>query len=550
MRTDQLKQNGVTLKAYAGTTGVMLAMDVEPEKRQGLLGFAIQRVQVSKDRANWLEGGLNFPGVEHEAGHNVPTNKAPIQKFRWADYAVYPDKEYRYTVHPVYGTPAKPQLEDGPTADVRTESPSRGEHGVVFNRAAAASQAFSRRFADFLTAYDEAGKHKEPRPEMPPAAYAWLTRGLLDQILNFIERAADLNWALDVAMYQYELPVIVRAIEAARARGANIRVVYHAKPNDKQTEINESNLAGLPALAKRGRITHKIMHHKFMVLSRVSGGVYQPRAVLCGSTNFTENGVYRQANVVHTVEDADLAGQYLNLFNVLFRGDDVKATRNYINETNPIAESGPLYAGFSPRSKLVDLTEFIKIVKNAERDVLFCTAFNLYNPLQQALLGKPQDDVLRYGLQNTRSKITGIHADRTADFAAAAMLKEGLEGWLRETTAGQKGNILIHTKLIVVDFTSDSPIVISGSHNYSKPASDGNDENFLILRDVPGVSDTYGCEMMRLYDHYRFRYHLEKGTRSGKPKQPLMLTPDNSWTVPYFGGNAMKTLDRTRFVGE
>lgn len=550
MRTDPLKANGVTLKAYAGTTGVMLSFDIEAGKRPGLLGFAIQRVRVSRDKVDWLEGGLDFPGVAHTAGQNVRTDRAPIQKFRWTDYSVYPDEEYRYTVHPVYGTPAQPQLEDGPTADVRTESLSRGEHGVVFNRAAAASQAFSRRFADFISAYDEAKKHRQPAPEMPAAAYAWLTRGLLDEILNFIERAADLNWALDVAMYQYELPVIVEAIQAARARGVNVRVVYHAKPGDKQTKVNESNLAGLPASDKRARITHKIMHHKFIVLSKVSGGVYQPRAVLCGSTNFTENGVYRQANVVHTLEDTDVAEQYLDLFNVLFRGDDPHATKIYINETNPIADSGPLYAGFSPRSKLVDLNEFINIVNGAQRDVFFCTAFNLYDPLQQALLGKPNDDVLRYGLQNTRSKITGIHADRTADFTATAMLKEGLEGWLKETTAGQKGNILIHTKLIVVDFTSESPIVISGSHNYSKPASDGNDENFLILRDVPGVADTYGCELMRLYDHYRFRYHLETGTRSGKPNQPLTLTPDNSWTDPYFGGDPMKTLDRERFVGE
>ena len=39
----------------------------------------------------------------------------------------------------------------------------------------------------------------------------------------------------------------------------------------------------------------------------------------------------------------------------------------------------------------------------------------------------------------------------------------------------------------------------------SKSASEGNDENFLIVHGNTDVADCYGCELMRLYDHYRFR---------------------------------------------
>jgi hypothetical protein len=76
-----------------------------------------------------------------------------------------------------------------------------------------------------------------------------------------------------------------------------VRVLYHAQPDDPDTTLNEANLAQLPAANKRGRVTHNIFHDKFIVLSRVDGvGQRQPQAVLCGSTNFTANGVYRQAN--------------------------------------------------------------------------------------------------------------------------------------------------------------------------------------------------------------------------------------------------------------
>ena len=550
MRTSPIQENGITLKAYAGTTGVMLAMNADENKRAGLLGFAIERLRVGNNKRDWLEGGLQFPGVVHTPGELVASNRAPIQKFRWSDYSVYPDEEYTYTVHPFYGTPLQPRVEAGPAATVRTESLQSGEHHVIFNRAAAASQAFSRRFKNFIDQADAARKAKQPAPALPPEALNWLTRGLLDQILNFIRRAQDPNWAIDIAIYEYELPAIIQEVEAAHARGAKVRIVFHAKPNDPQTAVNIQNLASLPNSIKRPRITHKICHHKFIVLSQVAGGVYQPCAVLCGSTNFTENGVYRQANVVHVVERTDLAREYLDLFEDLFRGDDVKSTKKYIDQTNPMDESRSLFAGFSPRSGLVDLKEFIRIVNGARRDVLFCTAFNLYDPLQQALLGQPHDAILRYGLQNTRSKITGFHSDRTAEFTASAMLSGGLEGWLKESTVGQKGNILIHTKIAIVDFTSDSPTIISGSHNLSKPASNGNDENFLILRGLPGVCDVYGCELMRLYDHYRFRFHVAGQSKAGVAPRPLTLTPDDSWTIPYFGGDPLKSLDRPRFAGE
>jgi phosphatidylserine/phosphatidylglycerophosphate/cardiolipin synthase-like enzyme len=325
-----------------------------------------------------------------------------------------------------------------------------------------------------------------------------------------------------------------------------VRVVYHAKEEDEQTEENERNLAALPTEAKRARVTSRICHHKFMVLSRLSGGVRSPRAVLCGSTNFTHNGVYRQANVVHVVRREDIAQKYLDLFEVLFGGADVTATRRYVTENNPIDATRPLFAGFSPRSGGADLEAFVERIDAAMRDVLFCTAFDLYDGIEEALLGKPHDPILRLGLQNSRSEITGYHRDRTADFVATAMVPEGLEGFLEETTAGQRGNILIHTKLVVVDFTSDSPTVISGSHNLSRSASEGNDENFLIVRGDTDVADCYGCELMRLYDHYRFRWYLKQGTQQGA----ATLQEDDTWTEAYFVTGSLEESDRLRFAGE
>ena len=542
-------EDGISLKAYAGVTGVLLAMNVEPDRRPGLLGFAIKRVDGRSGRREWLAGMLPFPTMAAKAGTLFPSNIAPIQKFRWSDYRVYPETLYTYTAYPVYGAPGSLKLGTGVTIAVKTASLLQGDHTVLFNRAAAASQAFSRKFPEVDAQIEAARKARQPLPELPAAALAWLSRGVLEQIVHFIGRATDATWAIDIAIYEYELPEIIAAVKAAYARGVNLRIVYHAKAGDKQTEENEHNLAELPDAVKRARVTSYICHHKFMVLSKLELGQRSPQAVLCGSTNFTHNGVYRQANVVHVANVSDVARPYLDLFEQLFQGANSTATRRYITQTNPISREKSVFVGFSPRTGKADLQTFVDTVKAAQRDVLFCTAFDLYDGLETAFLGAPQDPILRYGLQNSRSAITGFHGDRTADFTATALLSEGLEGFLKESTKGQKGNILIHTKLIIVDFTSDSPIVISGSHNFSNNASQGNDENFLILQDNVDVADCYGCELMRLYDHYRFRFRSKGNAEGVLPARPLTLTPDDRWTEGYFTPGSLKMADRLRFAG-
>lgn len=565
MRVLSQPVNGVTAKVYGGTTGVLLAMDVESEARKGLLGFAIERETLSgpfMGKTKWLEGLLHFPGLPHFPGQPVPSNVAPLQKFRWSDYTVYPGVKYAYTIHPAYGHPGNPDVHPGPRVEVETAG-ENASHFVIFNRAAAASQAFAREFPQVAIDLYAAKKAKKKLTsvQLPSEAYHWLSRGVLEHIVGFLADATDATWAVDIAIYEYELLAIREAVAKAANQGAKVRILYHAKPGDGQTADNKASLKK-PALPKANvltvpRPTQKIMHDKFIVLSKLVNGQRDPQAVLCGSTNFTENGVFRQANVVHIASDPDIAGQYLAQFETLLRtAKDPKQTKVEVTQNNPIPSQLPIFVGFSPRSGQADLKEFVKIIQGAKRDVLFCTVFKLFADVQSALLGKPHDDILRYGLQNTRSTITGYHKDRTANFAATAYLSEGLEGWLKESTAGQKGNILVHTKLVVVDFTSDAPIVISGSHNLSKPASEDNDENFLIIRSGPGetdIADVYGVELMRLYDHYRFRWyvaHDSKKAGSSKKDEAPTLDLTDAWTKSYFGTDKLKTADRLRFIGK
>ncbi len=539
-------QDTFRVKAYAATNSVLLAVDLDKSLKPGLLGFAIEQKESNKPW-QWLLNSLTFPGKVHTIPKwgATPSNIAPLQKFRWGDYVIEPCTTCKYRVHLAYGNVDKPDLGESLEIEVKTDDGKPKNHWVYFNRAVAASQSFGRQFSGLDEQLNS--NPRMPIEEWPAKPREWLENGLLDSILRFINRAKDGEWALDIAIYEYELKAIVDAINDAHKRQVKIRVVYHAKVGDEQTKSNESNLKKLPKDNKRGRVTSKIFHDKFIVLSKVNeSGEYVPQSLLCGSTNFTENGVYRQANVVHVTDDKSIAMRYLKLFQEIWNNpEDVSTTRNWINRNNPISPHEDLFVGFSPRSKKTDLAEFINIINGAEKDILFATAFVLPDDILDALLGADNDPVLRFGIQNTASRITGYHADRTAEFTATALLSKGLEGWVKEGLRGQKGNLLIHTKVIVVNFTSDNPTIITGSHNLSASASNGNDENYLIIRNNTDLADRYGLEILRFYEHYRYRYYA-KLLKLEKAK-PLEI--DDSWADNYYRAGNIKELARLRFSG-
>src|SRR5580765_3076115 len=115
------KGSGVTVCGYAGSTGILLAMNVDDGNEKGLLGFAISRKEGNAAPA-FLPGMLNFPGIPKTPGQLIASNTAPIQKFRWSDYAVHSDTEYVYSVHPVYGQPGKLDIRQGPEIKLKTGS--------------------------------------------------------------------------------------------------------------------------------------------------------------------------------------------------------------------------------------------------------------------------------------------------------------------------------------------------------------------------------------------------------------------------------------------
>ena len=89
---------------------------------------------------------------------------------------------------------------------------------------------------------------------------------------------------------------------------------------------------------------------------------------------------------------------------------------------------------------------------------------------------------------------------------------------------------IVHDKIVVVDPLSDDCVVITGSHNLGYRASYNNDDNLVVVKGHRKLAEAYAVHVMDVYEHYRWRYLLE---RFG-PSSFAGLKRDDSWQEKYF----------------
>lgn len=335
-------KDGLTLRVITGTSNALLAMDLSDAKRQGCLGFTIERTDLDTGDRRWLPNMLRFPSDPDPK--SVTAARAPLQTFRWGDYTIEAGKRYRYRAIARYGSAAdilsegrkaeKPgsfeAISGGAVIEVKAEN-SRDEHtAVFFNRGAAASEVYVRKFGN-------------NDPSKIPDALVWLSRGLEEAILAFMAKASDEQFALHAAIYEFQKPNLLKGLHDAHQRGVEVKVVYHARDKGEKDKTREKNEAAIAAAhlgftqPRRTDPQGAIMHDKFVVLlKRGADGALQPVAVWTGSTNWTDGGIYGQLNVGHAVYDPDIADKYEKLFQLLTQDLDEKDSHAALKKLTPV----------------------------------------------------------------------------------------------------------------------------------------------------------------------------------------------------------------------
>ena len=279
----RIEQGGVVVQAVVGNHAVFFGFDLAAEVRTGCLGFALHREDHTEGEAYWIPGFKTFRSVvpEPSATTIYTTDKHPIQAMWWGDYSAKPAHEYTYKIVPVYGTPASPVLDDAKsvTLEVSTSDPARGMHGIYFNRGVAASQAYATKFG-------------APPPALPPAkqaeAMTWLSRGLHEALCGFISTATSPQLVVRAAAYEFTEPTVLAAFAQAHASGADVKIIYHDKPNDPAKRPEQPGNLRRSARPGHAHCRHHptIAHNKFIVrATRAGDGTLSAEQVWTGSTN-------------------------------------------------------------------------------------------------------------------------------------------------------------------------------------------------------------------------------------------------------------------------
>lgn len=546
--------DGLTVNAVAGTHVVTLGLDLSEARRAGCLGFSIQREDHSEDERYWMTGTKTFAATDPGLGPGgqVSSHEHPFQSFQWADYSAKPEHDYSYRVVALRGTPTAPV--DGPTTEVRvtTEAELGHTHSVFFNRGSVATQEYARRFQDT--------KPSKLVGAQQAAAYQWLSRGLLEALEAFLERAGGPEFGLYGAVYEFQWPNALKAIGRAHDRGAEVHVLYDGIASAKgPVTKNEKAIkeAQIKTLCKP-RTTGTLMHNKFFVLTRAD----KPVAVWTGSTNLTENGIFGHLNCGHIVENADVAAAYLKYWKELGTNPDRNSELAWMGANNPNPPDpwdSDLTLIFSPHKGQKVLDWYASVAAGA-RDALFMTfAFGMDKRFQAVY--EHDDSVLRVALMDKEGSGSGLaqgkidigRIRRRRNVVVAVgnrIVTNSFDRWLAEMHGLTSNVQWVHTKFMLVDPLSKTPVVVAGSANFSENSTDTNNENMLVIRGDTRVADIYLGEFMRLYSHYAFRETVARAKAQGDTLfQPARLTPDDTWqTSDYFTPGDDRFLRRRYFA--
>jgi phosphatidylserine/phosphatidylglycerophosphate/cardiolipin synthase-like enzyme len=523
--------------AVAGTYVVMLGFNLPEADCQGLLGFSIHRIDHDENEAYYLSGMKAFAETDpgFPAGALYSTKDHPIQSFQWADYSAKPGHRYTYTVSALKGTPANLTTHAQTAVIVTTESPQGGTPDIYFNRGVAASQEYVRRFGN-----------KRPEQVANNKAFEWLSRGLYEAMVEFVDSCVPGRHALRIAAYEFHYEPFLRVVKDKLDAGVDIQIVYDHR-GDKPGDLNQATVQAIGlqnVCTERTKNPSAISHNKFMV--KLDQG--QPVAVWTGGTNFSDGGIFGHSNVAHVVEDGTVAQKFLDYWAAL-EGDPVFATIRPATQTiTPDLPSPPApgtAALFSPRPSLAVLQWYASLAKSATEGLFMTFAFGMHDLFQDTY--RTSTAQVRFALMEKKTRPMEPGPARDAEeekiqllrnmpenvFAIGSFIRTSeIDGWVAERLSGLNSNVkFVHNKFMLVDPLSDDPVVVAGSANFSAASTTDNDENMVVTRGSKRVADIYLGEFMRLYTHHAFRESLQ-WRNPNEPPKPLST---GAWWQDSFG---------------
>lgn len=522
------------------------------------LGYMIERRRLGSD-GQWrptevLRNRVSFSGerVEGEgtpAHMTRPSNVWPFQRYDWTDHGANHGQTVKYRVSAVVlpdgGAVGESELQavadSGWTEPITVSGETDGGISAYFNRGFVMSQYVSRLARQ--NGWD-ALEIKEHIKELEEPLRRFLAGELRVALLRMLDEVIE-DPALEfyAALYELTDDELVERLRLLRGRAH----VVLANGSDKSGDGNASARARL--VEANVDVHHRMLgskglgHNKFVVVVRRADE--RALKVLTGSTNWAATGLCTQVNNAIVFDDETVAGLFYEQWKRLAEaGNGFPAELVEGNAASPLVANNtevwftrvrnPMPAGTEPGA---DLAALIDAVNNARRMILYVMFQPGTEPLSSIIERAKEGGMIVKGVVSTvpqsireeQFELSGTDQEVKV-YRTAVVQPEGMglsfSAWVEEvtrkeflTTSTHKGvgHAITHSKMIVIDPHDDDCVVITGSHNFSKAASEKNDENFVIIRGNRALAEAYSVACLSTYGHYRWRAYVKDKTEAGEP---------------------------------
>ncbi len=288
--------------------------------------------------------------------------------------------------------------------------------------------------------------------------------GIDDHLVQFI---SDAESSVLAAFYELSLGSVADALIERHRAGVRVAIVSDSHYEDREGVLR-CIAAGIPVVFDE---RSAFMHNKFCVVDGTR--------VWTGSTNVSENGVYRNNNNALRIVSPHLAENYTHEFREMFDARRF-GRRSPRNTPHPEVVVGAvrIECYFAPEDDVE--REVLSEIAAADTRIDFMAFSFTSDPIGKAMAARVAQGVRVRGLFEGRN-VNDRYAedDRLRDAGAEIYLDQN--------------RYSMHHKVIVIDGETS----VTGSYNFSKSAEKENDENLLIIHDA-AIARQFTDEFERL----------------------------------------------------